>query len=83
VDPATNCVDNTSKALQKLKCFKSSETRSNMPITRLEMAGFTFRFNVKRCRNAGGTERDKERMKDEGRATGAGTLVQKVMSGER
>ena len=51
-DPAKNCVDNTSKVLQKLKCFKSSETRSNMPITRLEMVGFTFRFKVKRHRNA-------------------------------
>jgi len=31
-----------------------------MPIIRLEMEGFTFRFKVKHHRNAGGTERDKE-----------------------
>jgi hypothetical protein len=54
-DPAKNCVNNTSKTLQKLKCFKSSETRPNMPITRLEMVGFTFRFKVKHHRN--GAER--------------------------
>ena len=38
-----------------------------MPITLLEMVGFTFRFKVKRPWNAGGTERrTKERMRDEG-----------------
>jgi len=60
-DPAKNCVNNTSKALRKLKCCKSSETRSNMPITRLEMVSFTFRFKVKRHRNAQGNRNAKKR----------------------
>jgi hypothetical protein len=60
-DPAKNCVNNTSKALQKLKCFKSGETRSNMPITRLEMATSTFHSKVKRGWNAQGNRNARNR----------------------
>jgi hypothetical protein len=61
-DPAKNCVNNTSKALQNLKCFKSSEMQPNMPITPLEMVSLTFRFKVKRHRNA--AERNERRSED-------------------
>jgi hypothetical protein len=37
--------------------LESAERGRNMPISRLEMVSFTFRFNVKRDRNAGGTDR--------------------------